>query len=193
MSKRLRDDEAAIASLQSEVQNLKKRVITPTKTLRLINRQQQQPYRFAQPQPIFNVNTAPINTPMDIAEGERQAAMQSLPGYYAIPPPPPLSTYGSRAYQRVKRVAANSKNAAISYGKALLKKKSKASLARARTSMKKGGTAIPKKTLIKAAAKGSKRLFYKDLITWTKARLIKALRLEPNSVLASCLAKRYSK
>lgn len=191
MSKRLRDDEAAIASLQSEVSNLKRRVITPTKTLRLINRQQQQPYRFAQPQPIFNVNTAPINTPMDVAMGER-AANQPFMGY-SIPPPPPLRSYTPRAYQRVKRVAANTKAAALSYKKAILKKKSKASLARARVSTKKGGMAAPKKTLIKAARKGDYIVHFRNLMKMTRAKLNKALALESKAVVAACLAKRYSK
>lgn len=191
MSKRARDQESYDISASDLVNRLKKRVVTPTKTLRLVNRQSQQPFQFAQPQPIFNVNTGPINTPMDVEQGE-MAARQPFRGY-AVAPPPPLPSYSSRAYQRVKRVAANSKAAALSYSKAVLKRKSKASLARARVSSKKGGSAPPKKTLIKAANKGTYLVHFRAIMKFTRAKINKALALEPKAVVAACLAKRYTK
>lgn len=152
--------------------------------------------QYAQPPPqfVFNTPATPAAIAMDIAEGERQAAMASL-GYTnrSLYSPSFVSGYSPRAYNRLKRAANATVKAASSYRASLAKKASKASIARAKTSAKKGGTAVPKATLRKAADKGSYIIHFRGLMKKSKNALIKALRLEAKTVLAACLAKRYTK
>lgn len=174
-----------------------RRVTLPSKkVIQLVNRANRNVgAQFAQPPPqfVFNAPQAPAATRMDIEQGERAAVMHQM-GYPSYnPPSSAISAYSPRAYNRLKRDASASKKMATSYRASLAKKASKASLARARLSAKKGGTAIPKATLRKAADKGSYIVHFRAIMKMTKSRMIKALNLEPKAVLAACLAKRYSK
>lgn len=176
-----------------------RRVTLPSKksirlTTAAVNRDIAAQYARSAPQFVFNAPQAPANNAMDIAEGERAAAMQDL-GYSnsSLYTPSFVAGYSPASYRRLKRTAKNSAKAASSYRASLAKKASKASLARARTSMKKGGTAIPKATLRKAADKGTYIIHFRGLMKKSKNALIKAMNLEPKSVLAACLAKRYTK
>lgn len=152
--------------------------------------------QYAQPAPQFVFNAPQAPNPMDIEQGERAAIMHGM-GYapYSTSVSPILNTtrYSPAAYRRIKRTAEATAKAAGSYVAALKKKASKASLKRARTSAKKGGSAIPKTTLRKAADKGTYIIHFRGLMKKSKNALIKAIRLEPKSVLAACLAKRYTK
>lgn len=167
------------------------------KTIRLVSRAERNldaAYAKSAPQYVLTPVQSEIANAMDIAEGERAAALLAMgrqqPSLYSSSF---VASSAPSSYRRVKRAAKASAKAPSSYRAAIAKKASKASLARARTSAKKGGTAIPKATLMKAANKGSYMIFFRDLMKKTVRQLRKAINLEPKSVLAACLAKRYAK
>lgn len=178
------DQEGAAATIGNKVVRL------------LANTDRVNAQRYARSAPQFVFNAPQAANPMDIEQAERAAVMHGM-GYapYASSSPPILNTtrYSPAAYRRIKRTAEATAKAAGSYVAALKKKASKASLKRARTSAKKGGSAIPKTTLRKAADKGTYIIHFRGLMKKSKNALIKAIRLEPKSVLAACLAKRYTK
>lgn len=189
LGKRLREDEAAIASLASEVNNLKKfKVGDRTITMREVPSSRGFP--FVTPpaaSPRVNVNVQAPSVPrrayVDVREGERQAYLSG--------------------YRNVVRNA-NNYNPSIAVGKTnsyrsrlpFMKKKavsaakarSKASLAKARTSAKKGGSRPSKATLLKAGQSADKLVAYRMWMRQTKARLLTALKSRRKYILARCLA-----
>lgn len=187
LKRRLESDESAIAALASEVNNLKKfKVGDRTITMREVP--VARPFPFAPPTaPRVNVNVqstpTPRNTYADVREGERQAIMNgyrmSFPrvNYNPSIAVGPMQGYRRRVY---KSKSGKTKTAA--------QMRSKASLKAARTSAKKGGTAIPKKTLIKAGKKADRMLAYRMWMKQTKAKLLAALKTRNKSVLAKCLS-----
>lgn len=189
LKRRLDEDEAVLASLSSEVKNLKRfKVGDRTITMREVP--VVRPFPFAPPQPPaprVNVNVqTPRNTYADVREGERQAM---LSGYRMSFPrisnpsiaTEPMSGYRSRTPFLRKKGIVKTKSAA--------KMASKASLARARTSAKRGGTKVPKRTMLKAGKIADQTLSYRMWMKQTKARLLQALKTRKKSVLAMCLSK----
>lgn len=148
LKRRLNEDEAAIATLASEVQNLKRfKVGDRTITMREVPRSGPG-FPFAPPPPPpqaprVNVNVqAPRNTYADIREGQRQAAMSNYKmSFPRVNYNPSIAVAPSRGYQ--------------SRSAFLKKKASEASIARANLSAKRGGTKIPKKIMLKALSKAS--------------------------------------
>lgn len=230
MSKRLREDEAAIADLQDEVSSLKRFKVGNRD---IVMREVPNPrgFNFAPPQPPsaprVNVNVqAPRNTYADVREGERQAF---LSGYRNTIPfrrygesiaVAPSGGYRSRsAFLKSKKAAAalvlprpytkmqwiQMKKATASARAAVnvlqkmkpvtgvMRAASKASLARARLSMKKGGRSIPKKTLMKAGKQATAAVYKRDLMKKTKNTLLKAVKLESKEKIATFLANCYAK
>lgn len=191
LKRRLNEDEAAIASLASEVNNLKKfKVGDRTITMREVpvNRSSARGFPFAAPQPQaprVNVNVqAPRNTYADIREGERQAAMSNYKmSFPRVNYNPSIAVAPSSGY-RSRSKFFNKKGKFIGAKKAA----SKASLARARTSAKRGGTKIPKRTLLKAGKKADRAIAYNMWMKQTKARLLQALKSRKKDVLAKCLS-----
>lgn len=227
MSKRLREDEAAIADLQNDVANIKRfKVGNRDITMREVRNAEG--FRFAPPQPPsaprVNVNVqAPRNTYADVREGERQAF---LSGYRNTMPyrnygnsiaVAPSGGYRSRsAYLKSKaaivlprpytkmqwiqmKKATASARAAVNVLQKMkpvtgvMRAASKASLARARLSMKKGGRSIPKKTLMKAGKQATAAVYKRDLMKKTKNTLLKAVKLESKEKIATFLANCYAK
>lgn len=187
LKRRLESDESAIAELANEVKNLKKfKVGDRTITMREVPNARGFPFVAPTPSaPRVNVNvqSTPRSTYADVREGERQAYMSgyrmSFPrvNYNPSIAVAPMQGYRRRVY-RTK--SGKTKNSA--------QMKSKASLKAARTSAKKGGTAIPKKTLIKAGKKADRMLAYRMWMKQTKAKLLAALKTRNKSVLAKCLS-----
>lgn len=192
LKRRLNEDEAAIASLASEVNNLKKfKVGDRTITMKEVPlpRSAARGFPFAAPPqtqaPRVNVNVqAPRNTYADVREGERQAAMSnykmSFPRFNYNPSiaVAPSSGYRSRSqFFNKKKKFIGAKKAA-----------SKASIKRARTSAKRGGTKIPKRILLKAAKQADVLIAKRMWMKQTKARLLQALKSRKKDVLATCLA-----
>jgi len=199
----------------------KKSILLTTRANENVGAQYAQPA----PQFVFNAPQAPSADRMDVAQGERSAIMQRM-GYSIPPPPPlmitPYSDYRYRARRVPKKVTSKQAKATVKHFQSQAKKDaarrnaarlrsrevygasqayarklaSKASLARARVSMKKGGTAIPKKTLMKAAKKGEKTALrriqsnrFAFLKKQSKANLLKRMKQHTISELAGCLAR----
>lgn len=187
LKRRLESDEAAIADLASQVNNLK-RFKVGDKTITMREVPSGFPFR-APPQPAaprVNVNVqsnpTPRTTYAQVREGERQAAMSGYKmSFPRVNYNPSISVAPSQGYR--SRMPFLKKKAASD-----AKARSKASLARARMSAKKGGTAIPKRTLLKAAKQADNTLAYRMWMKQTKARLLAALKSRNKSVLAMCLA-----
>jgi len=187
LKRRLESDEAAIADLASQVNNLK-RFKVGDKTITMREVPSGFPFR-APPQPAaprVNVNVqsnpTPRTTYAQVREGERQAAMSGYKmSFPRVNYNPSISVSPSQGYR--SRMPFLKKKAASD-----AKARSKASLARARMSAKKGGTAIPKRTLLKAAKQADNMLAYRMWMKQTKARLLAALKSRNKSVLAMCLA-----
>jgi len=194
LKRRIEGDEAAIASLASKVARMDAQVanLPGGRKTRLRYVPRGQGFAFAPPQPVFNVNTAPV-TRMDIAEGERQAAMS---GYY-MRPPPPIRNYPipKRApVRKYKSVAKAQRKRAINarYGfnpSAAQRAASKASLARARMSSKKGGSRPPKRVYMKSKKAADISIAKKMWSKQTKARLLQALKNKTKAVLVDLLAR----
>lgn len=196
LKRRLEDDEAAIASLASEVQNLKKfKVGDRTITMREVPvpaRQRSAGFPFAPPAPAPRVNVnvqAPRNTYADIREGERQAAMSgykmSFPrvNYNAPISVAPSSGYRSRTpFLRRKGFITASDKA-----------KSAASIARASRAASKGGMRPKKATLLKAGRQADFLMAYRMWMKQKKARLLQALKSRTKDELARCLANQYKR
>ena len=187
LKRRLESDESAIAALASEVNNLKKfKVGDRTITMREVPVARAFPFQPPSA-PRVNVNVqstpTPRNTYADVREGERQAMMSgyrmSFPrvNYNPSIAVAPMQGYRRRVY---RSKSGKTKTAA--------QMRSKASLKAARTSAKKGGTAIPKKTLLKAAKQGDFLIAYRMWMKQTKAKLLAALKTRKKDVLAKCLA-----
>lgn len=199
LKRRLSEDEALLSSLQEEVKALKKfkvgdRTITMTEAParppgRYSPRMQNGGFPFVAPQttsPRVNVNVNPPSRPwVDPREGERQAFLSGYKLSYPRVNQYARTNIAVAPMQPYKRSsAAMKKTAAMNAAKAA----SKASLKRARTSAKRGGTSIPKKTLLKAGKKADARLAMRMWMKKSKARLIKALSSRPKIVLAKCLS-----
>lgn len=181
LKRRLNEDEAAISSLQAQVNNLKKfKIGDRTITMREVPRSGPGFPFQAPPQsaPRVNVNVqAPRSTYADVKEGERQAYLSNYKMSYPRISNPSIAVAPSGGYRR------------SSYAKKMqAKRASKASLARARTSAKRGGTKIPKKTLLKAVKKTDRSIAYNMWMKQTKARLLQALKSRKKNVLAKCLS-----
>lgn len=188
LKRRLDEDEAAIASLSNEVKNLKRfKVGDRTITMREVP--VARPFPFVAPPasvaPRVNVNVqTPKQSYADVREGERQAFLSgykmSFPRYNSNPSiaVAPMTGYKRRLYTTKK-------------GKKLTsaQMKSKASLKKAKTSIKKGGSRPSKATLIKAGKIADFTISYRNWMKQTKARLLQALKTRKKSVLAACLAK----
>ena len=143
LKRRLESDESAIAELANEVKNLKKfKVGDRTITMREVPVARGFPFVAPTTAPRVNVNvqSTPRNSYADAREGDRQAYLSgyrmSFPrvNYNPSIAVAPMQGYRRRTY-RTK--SGKTKNSA--------QMKSKASLKAARTSAKKGGTAIPRK------------------------------------------------
>lgn len=185
LKRRLESDESAIAELANEVKNLKRfKVGDRTITMREVPVARAFPFQPpSAPRVNVNVQSTPRNSYADVREGERQAFMSgykmSFPrvNYNPSIAVAPMQGYRRRVY-RTK--SGKTKTSA--------QMKSKASLKAARTSAKKGGTAIPKKTLIKAGKKADRMIAYRMWMKQTKAKLLAALKTRNKSVLAKCLS-----
>lgn len=200
LKRRLESDEAVIADVAREVDNLKRfKVGDRTITMREVPlpRSAARGFPFAAPPPPqptiaprVNVNVqTPRNTWQDVREGERQAYLSGyrvrLPRISnpSIAVAPSSGGYRGRAAY-LKKIGYKPKKKRTAAQLA-----SKASLARARKSASKGGSKIPKKYLFKAEKKANRSLSYNSWMKQTKARLLKALNSRPKSVLAACLAR----
>lgn len=178
---------------RSERYEERKATLPNKKVIRLISRAERNidaAYAKPPPQYVLNPPSLSLADAMDIAEGERAATMQALGYRNASLQSASFAPSSATSYRRLAR---NYRKPASSYRASLAKKASKASLARARTSAKKGGMAASKKTLIKAANRGTYLIHYRGLMKLSKAKLLNAMKLESKSVLAACLAKRYTK
>lgn len=198
MSKRSRDSFESLVKLPGG------------KVIRLIPKAQRR--RYALPRPGFTFGApanlradAQIADAMDV-EVSRSVAPSPASSYsWSAPSIARTSNTGYyRPLRRAPKKKAPAKAPKGSYfaSKAMMRKRrgvtpamaaaSKASLARARLSVKKGGSRIPKRTARKAVAKVDAGINYRLLINRTKASLMKALSAKPKSVLASCLSKYYA-
>lgn len=195
LKRRLEDDEAAIASLASEVQNLKKfKVGDRTITMREVPipaRARSAGFPFAPPAaPRVNVNVqAPRNTYADVREGERQAYLSGYRSTFNRLPyqqnisVAPASSYRSRAsFMRKKGYITASDRA-----------RSNASIARANRAMSKGGMRPKKATLLKAGRQADFLMAYRMWMKQKKSRLLQALKSRTKDELARCLANQYKR
>lgn len=169
-------------------------------------------FRYAPPPPPapqfnFSVGNTAAEDRMDIESGEQNAynygmgnlnrtrlpsSFYTAPRYYrsvsarkrVTPAPrrPPKGSYFASKQMMRKRRGITAAQAAAS----------KASLARARTSAKRGGTKIPRKQAIKASRQVDAAVNYRMLINKPKSELLKALKTKTKNVLATCLANAYA-
>ena len=145
------------------------------------------PFPFQPPTaPRVNVNVqstpTPRNTYADVREGERQAFLNGYRMSFPRISNPSIAVAPMQGYRRRVYRSKSGKT------KTAAQMRSKASLKAARTSAKKGGTAIPKKTLLKAAKQGDFLIAYRMWMKQTKAKLLAALKTRKKDVLAKCLA-----
>lgn len=196
LKRRLSEDEAAISLLQNEVNNLKKfkvgdrdiimREVPARPPGRYSPRMVNGGFPFVAPttQPRVNVNVQAPRTIVDPKEAERLAYQSG----YRIPKPVNVRSTWKQA---LPVVAPMTPYRVSAYGRK--RAASAASLARANTSAKRGGTKIPKKTLQKAGKWADRRLAMRHFMGKTKAFLIKALSSKPKIVLAKCLTNYLNK
>lgn len=184
LKRRLNEDEAAISSLQAQVNNLKKfKVGDRTITMREVP-VAPRGFPFAAPSaPRVNVNVqAPRQSYADSREGDRQAFLSGYKMTYPRITNPSIAVAPMQGYRRRLYTTKSGKK------KTSTQMKSKASLARARTSAKRGGTKVPKKTMLKAGKQADRLVAYNMWMKQTKARLIQALKSRNKDVLAKCLS-----
>jgi len=195
LKRRLQEDEAAIASIASEVQNLKKFKVGDREiTMREVPvpaRARSAGFTFAPPAaPRVNVNVqAPRNTYADVREGERQAYLSGYKATFSrLPYNQNISVAPSAGYRSRMPFLRRKGLAKTPKVRTAAQMASKASLARARRASSKGGMRPKKATLLKAAKQGDAIIAYRMWMKQTKARLLQALKSRKKDVLAKCLA-----